>query len=378
MKQDQLNILQSGKPDLWPVEFWQLIVQLAERAKETPQPRISLSNSTTPDYISPVSDIQYEFNLALTTFEKLGILEIRWKGDRGGQAAWIRLRVGEGESLDSVIENYSPVLPQQRVRSQYLDWSQVHEAVRRYGSLGLRTAAHIAFGSSHSLDTISLPSEFENKVWIQPDAIPVGSDVIRVGGLLEFISPSGKFTERWSRPGHYIWDWDVEDLQIEKIGHTLILVENPYPYWELLARLKGLPISLICIHGETRHHDAAQSALGNVLARIYQKKPQLDTYIWCDPDPGGIFIADNAYRLVKKMGGNARFLKMGIEVIDELNGVLLSKESVRPISQPEKEWLIKMNVHPELLPLAKLMLSKEVKGEQEALAVTLPFGKFIS
>jgi len=144
-----------------------------------------------------------------------------------------------------------------------------------------------------------------------------------------------------------------------------------------LARLKGLPISLICIHGETRHHDAALSSLANILARMYQKYPQLNTYIWCDPDPGGIFIADNAFRLVRKLGGNAQFLKMGIDVFDELGGVLLSQESIRPISQSEKDWLNKREVHPELLPLANLMLSKEIKGEQEALAVTIPFKSFI-
>ena len=66
MMQDQDNILQSGKPDLWPLEFWQLVIQLAERAKGTAQPRISLTNSNTPHYVSPISDIDYEFNLALS------------------------------------------------------------------------------------------------------------------------------------------------------------------------------------------------------------------------------------------------------------------------------------------------------------------------
>jgi hypothetical protein len=375
MIQDPSSILQSGKPDLWPLEFWQLIIQLAERAKGTAQPRLSLTTSTTPNYVSPVSDTQYEFNLALSTLEELEILDIRWKGDPGSQAAWIRLRLSQREALENIIENYSPMLPQQRMKSQDLDWKLVHDATQRYGSLGLRTAAHIAFGSSHSLDTISLPPEFQNKVWIQADAIPVGSDVIRVGGLLEFQSPSGQFIERWSRPGHSIWSWDVEELQIEKVGQKLILIENPYPYWELLSRLKGLPISLICLHGETRHHIAAQSALGNILGRVYEKHPHLDTYIWCDPDPGGIFIANNAFQLVKKLGVDAKFLKMGAEIFEELDEVLLSQESVRPISQIEKDWLRNTEIHPELLPLANLMLSKEIKGEQEALAVTITFGE---
>ena len=93
MIQDSSSILQSGKPDLWPLEFWQLIIQLAERAEGTAQPRLSLTPSTTPNYVSPVSDTQYEFNLALSTLEELEILDIRWKGDPGSQAAWIRLRL---------------------------------------------------------------------------------------------------------------------------------------------------------------------------------------------------------------------------------------------------------------------------------------------
>ena len=377
MIQDSSSILQSGKPDLWPLEFWQLIIQLAERAEGTAQPRLSLTPSTTPNYVSPVSDTQYEFNLALSTLEELEILDIRWKGDPGSQAAWIRLRLSQREALENIIENYSPMLPQQRMKSQNLDWTLIRKALQRYGSLGLRTAAHIAFGSSHSLDTISLPSEFQNQVWVQADAIPVGGDVIRVGGLLEFRSPSGQFIERWSRPGHYIWAWDVEELKIAKVGQKLILIENPYPYWELLARLKGLPISLICLHGETRHHEAVQSALGNVLGRIYEKHPNLDTYIWCDPDPGGVFIAGNAFKLVKKLGGNAQFLKMGIEAFDELHDVILSQELDHPISSTEKNWLKNIEIHPDLQPLANFMISKEIKGEQEGLAVTLHFKDFM-
>lgn len=375
MMQDQSSTMQSGKPDLWPLEFWQLINQLAERANLTPQPRISLTSSNSPHYVSPISDIHYEFNLALATLEELEIIEIRWLAEPGSQAAWIRLQLGKLEKLRNIIENYSPLQLQQKVKSQNLDWELVEEAYQRYGMLGLRTMAHIAFGASHSLDTISLPSEFENKVWIQPDAIPVGSDVIRMGGQLEFTSPSGKFTERWSRPGHYVWDWDVEELQIEAVGQKLLLIENPYPYWELLTRLKNQPVSLICIHGETRHHDAQQSALGKVLGYIYQKYPNLDTYIWCDPDPGGIFIAGNAFRLVRKMGGNAQFFKMGTDTFDQLGEVLLSEKSVQQISQTEKDWLNKTEFHPDLSPLAKLMLSKGIKGEQEALAVKIPIGK---
>ena len=373
MIQDQENILQSGKPDLWPLEFWQLVIQLAERSKATAQPRISLTNSITPHYVSPISDIDYEFNLALSTLEELRIIEIRWVAGPGSQAAWIRLQPGKGGELESIIENYAPLQPQQRLKSQDLDWELVRKSLQRYGTMGLRTVSHIAFGSSHTLDTISLPLEFTNQVWTQPDAVPVGSDVIRVGGLLEFTSSSGRFTERWSRPGHFIWAWDIEDLEVETVGQKLLLIENPYPYWELIARLKGSPISLVCLHGETRHHDAYQSALSNILAKIYKKHPDLDTYIWCDPDPGGIFIASNAAQLVKKLGGRAQFMNMGPEVFDELGEVLLSEKSVQPISQAEKDWLKRTDIHPDLQPLVRLMIEKEIKGEQEALVVKFPF-----
>ncbi len=110
-----------------------------------------------------------------------------------------------------------------------------------------------------------------------------------------------------------------------------------------------------------------QSALGNILSRIYERHPHLDTCIWCDPDPGGVFIAGNAFKLVKKLGGNAQFLKMGIEAFDELHDILLSQESFLPISQTEKDWLKNTEIHPELLPLVNLMISKEIKGEQEGL-----------
>ena len=374
MMQDQSNLLQSGKPDLWPHEFWQLIHQLAERAQVTSQPRISLTNSNCPKYVSPVSDIHYEFNLALVTLEGLGIIEIRWLAEPGSQAAWVRLQLGKEENLKNIIKNYSPLQVQQKVKSQDFDWGFVESAYQRYGRLGLRTMAHIAFGASHSLDTISIPPEFENKIWLQPDAISIGSDLIRVGGLLEFTSPSGKFTERWSRPGHYIWDWDIAELQIGAIGQKLLLVENPYPYWELFARLKDQSVSLICIHGETRHHHAQQSALGKILGYIYQKYPNLDTYIWCDPDPGGVFIASNAARLVQKMGGRSQFFKMDPGVFDRLEEVLLSKKSTRPISQPEKDWLQSTEIHPDLLPLAKFMFADGLKEEQEGLAVTISIG----
>ena len=363
--------IQSGKPELWPLEFWQLIIQLAERARMTPEPRISLTKSTTPDYVSPISNTQYEFNLALTTLENSGILDVRWKAEAGSQASWVRLQPDKTDALGQIIEFFSPIQPSQRTQFQNVNWDSINKAFQLYGPLGLRTIAHITLGSSHSLDTISLPLEFNNKIWVQPDAIPVGSDVIRVGGLLEFVTPSIKFIKRWDRPGHFIWAWDIENIQIENLGDKLLLIENPYPYWELLTRLTELPITLVCLHGETRHHEASRSALANLLNRIYKKRPGLETHIWCDPDPGGIFIASYAYNLVKKLGGNPSFWKMGAEVFDELETVLLSDQKGLPISQSEKDWLTHKEFHPDLLPLANQIITKGIKGEQEGLTITI-------
>ena len=154
--------IQSGKPELWPLEFWQLIIQLAERARMTPEPRISLTKSTTPDYVSPISNTQYEFNLALTTLENSGILDVRWKAEAGSQASWVRLQPDKTDALGQIIEFFSPIQPSQRTQFQNVNWDSINKAFQLYGPLGLRTIAHITLGSSHSLDTISLPLEFNN------------------------------------------------------------------------------------------------------------------------------------------------------------------------------------------------------------------------
>ena len=63
-----------------------------------------------------------------------------------------------------------------------IDWSKLDTVFEKYGRLGLRIAAQLAFGNSHALDSLKIPDPYKEKVWIWRDAVLSGANVVRVGG----------------------------------------------------------------------------------------------------------------------------------------------------------------------------------------------------
>ena len=206
-------------------------------------------------------------------------------------------------------------------------------AVDRHGPLGLRTLAHLAAGDTHTRNGFKQASDIglsPDEVWFQPDAQVQGANVVRLGGRVALTSAGGHMVDIWQRPGHFLWDWQAADVSLAAVGSRLLLVENPYPFWELLARWAGQDVTLVCIHGETRHRVDLGPALGQLLAKIYTLAPGLPTYIWCDPDPGGLAIAANAYTAVNGLGGRADFWLMDEQALSHI-------ETARPQTPPRAD-----------------------------------------
>lgn len=255
-----------------------------------------------------------------------------------------------------------------------VDWDLLEQAIQKHPSIGLRTAAHLAFGNSHALDNVVLPSQYT--IWTQVDAVVNGCNIVRAAGKLRLQSSKREnvtLGDRWHRPGHFIWEHDFVDTPTRiSTGQRLILIENPYPYWELLCRWRGQSVTLVCIHGETLQMPGENfaGALNSFLKWIYQTAPQLETLIWCDPDPAGLVIANNAHRLVSQMGGQPRFWMMEQDVLARLESLVLAEQKLQPLTDQDRA-LLKRDLHPDLIPLAAEIERRGLKGEQEALIVRM-------
>jgi hypothetical protein len=208
---------------------------------------------------------------------------------------------------------------------------------------------------------------------LQPDALVQGSNVVRLGGRLALTTEQARYGDVWLRPGHFLWDWEAEQVQVQAVGQRLLLIENSYPYWELLGRWAGEDVTLVCIHGETRHRTELGSALHDLLARIYAFAPGLPTYIWCDPDPGGLAIAANAYTAVNGLGGRADFWLMDEQALNHIENLVLAPEPLRPLTGRESIELAHRSLPAALEPLRAALLRRNQKGEQEALALVAAF-----
>jgi hypothetical protein len=210
-------------------------------------------------------------------------------------------------------------------------------------------------------------------LWLQPDAQVQGSNVARLGGHIALTTDQARYGDIWLRPGHFLWDWEARQAQIAAVGSRLILIENSYPYWELLNRWAGEDVTLVCIHGETRHRTELGSALRDLLARIYAFAPGLPTYIWCDPDPGGVAIAANAYVAVTGLGGSAGFWLMDEQALSHIEHLVLAPEPLRPLTDRESVELAHRSLPAALESLRAALLRRNQKGEQEALALVAAF-----
>jgi hypothetical protein len=254
-----------------------------------------------------------------------------------------------------------------------LDWSKLELVFQKYGRLGLRIAAQLAFGNSHALDAITIPIEYKDNLIFWRDAIPSGANIIRVGGRVSFKTPYATFSERWAPPGHFIWSWDISELLPEtlKVASKILVVENPYAYWHMLTHLAGQDWTLICLHGETR-----QSGLMNEDADLFRLVQlmvksvlQPEFKIWCDPDPGGVVMATNMRSVIERAGGRATFCMMDECVLDKIESISLADEKLLVMNEIDNRILHSGPIHKDLTPLSFEMGRRQKKGEQECLAL---------
>lgn len=254
-----------------------------------------------------------------------------------------------------------------------LDWTLVRQATEKYGPLGLRTAAQIAFGDSHRLDAYrDDPKLSQFNVWHQPDIKPpAGTNLVRVAGKMHLENQWRGFRACWQLPGHFLWDWDVTHLTVKSIGQRLVLIENPYAMWELMLRWQVEDVTLACIHGETLHAVDLDSAFSTFLKQVYQAYPNLETWIWCDPDLAGLKIATKVHQLILRLGGQPQFWLMDDTVLDQLASIILAETKLQAMDEQEAFALSNTTVHPELHPLAKAIQRRNQKGEQEGLVVNI-------
>ncbi len=362
------------KPELWPDEFWRVLATLYERTLSgTATPRIALSERICPDYAHPFGPDHEWFEEALHSIEGQWI-DIGWNANHA-RAEWVRLRAGKGSAVQEILSTYRPfLLPTGQTQAKpQLDQNCIRKAIERYGPLGLRTAAHLAFGNSHALDGIDVPDI--PGLWIQPDARVAGASLVRVGGQFALRSPTRQWETTWERPGHFLWEWEVTASIPDtlKIGQRLLLIENPYPMWELLSRLKNEDVTLVCLHGETlRSADLSEgNAIRAFLSLVFHRFPSISTEIWCDPDPAGLFIAANASQLVKNLGGKPSFLKMDHRTFDEIEQLSLAERKLRALTPEDQSLLNRFSLPIPLQILAQQMRSKGIKGEQEGLVVSM-------
>ncbi len=370
-----LGLMREGKPELWPQELWQLLAALLARASESaPTPRMSITATRCPDYASPLGNHHEDFNLGLHALAGDGILAIEWSSN-GAAAKWVRLNASQQDVLERLVSEFGP-LPTKSKKSPPdtgLEIEILERVVARYGSLGQRTAAHLGFGDSHYFDGCQLPTDCGGRIWTQADAKVEGANLVRLAGELTLETPSAVYCSTWDRPGHYIWEWELARCLPDRlqVGQKLLLIENPYPYWELLTICRNSSLTLLCLHGETlREHEARLGqALTVCLQKIYQAAPRLETWIWCDPDPSGLLIASNAYKLASSLGGAPLFWRMEAGVLAEIEGLVFASPGLRPITEKDRQLLRASEIHPELQPLAREIQGRGLKGEQEGLVL---------
>ncbi|MBE7467645.1 MAG: DUF2399 domain-containing protein [Anaerolineales bacterium] len=368
-------IVQHGELEFWPDELWQILqtlVRQTHQVNRARQPQIRITKKNCPKYTSPSND-RAEFHQALQLLEQVGVIQIDWLPNASQFVEKIRL-INEGqEILNELINTYFPFIPkEERKTLSAQDWDKLIQTVNKYGTLGLRTASHITFGNSHRLDNIRLPNDLG--IWEYQDVTVEGANIIRAAGRMSLVTPYGAFNDRWDisgHPGHYLWPWDIQNLTVQAIGQCLILIENPYPMWELMARWKNQDITLVCLHGFATI--SRSSILATFLDHIYQAFPNLETWIWCDLDPNGLIIANYAYDLVNQLGGRPKFWLMDEAVLEQLEEIILADTKLQILEEEKKDYQILRDFHfnSSLQPLANALLNRRQKGEQEGLVVTL-------
>lgn len=364
--------LEGGKPELWPEELWLALARLVKRrATGQVAPRLKITARLCPEYALLTGDNHTPFNGGL---EALGeILEVRWAPNRS-YARWIRLKDGAGEELECLLHEYRPELllhPEDDV-PKITGWDRkvIEELAAQFGPLGLRTAAHLAFGDSHALDAWEpdVPG-----IWWQADAGVKGVNIVRCAGRLQLRTPSATYLDCWERPGHYLWEWEIERIDTESllVGDEIWLVENPYLMWELLSVWRGRDKTLVCLHGHTNWSDESQDdvALPFLLSLIGTQFPGKEFRIWCDPDPAGLVIASRTARLVEAQGGRAEFYRMDERVLADIEGLVRAEQKLKPITTIDMQILQNQFIDPRLSTLKMEIESRKLKGEQEGLVL---------
>jgi hypothetical protein len=362
----------------WPTELWSVLVQLHDQSQQenrSLQPQVTIYAKGCPEYLSSRSQTRDAFNAAVIELERDGMITIEWLPNAGHVITKLRLNIDRADNLKAFLEQAGKLrVPKKRSPRQIEQWrAQAAVAVSRFGSLGLKTLSQIITGNTKTL----LPSDLEllgltpAQCWVQPDITVHGANLVRVAGDIELESATQTCRPRWDVPGHFIWDWNIDALRVECIGTRLILVENPYAMWELMRRFPNGSTAYLCLHGETHFESSLDSTLGRLLAKVYTHTPRLETWIWCDPDPAGLRIANHAHDLVQKLGGQSRFWQMDAGALDRLTRLILVSEHLRSVDEKPLRTFAELNLHPDLEPLRQAILQRRAGGEQEALVVDL-------
>lgn len=367
---------QEGKPELWPQELWQLIIILLLQVQESGNiSRVHINSKRCPNYTSALGDNHEDFNQGLRALSAHKVLYVEWLSN-GAVAKWIRLDPNQQGLLEQLVSEFSPLKAKSKrqLSDQYQERENLEMVIAQYGSLGQRTVAHLGFGDSHYFDGRQRNANNNEHFWVQADAKVEGANLVRVAGELTFETPAASFHTTWERPGHYLWEWDIARCNIDnlKVGKKLILIENPYPFLELLSICQNLPITLVCLHGETLwdHQTKLDHTLAIFLQKVYKSAPGLDTMIWCDPDPSGLLIASNAHKLVQTLGGSPRFWMMDGDILSRIDELVLAQVKLKPISEKDIQVLRSSAVNVELRALADEIKLRGLKGEQEGLVVS--------
>ena len=258
-------------------------------------------------------------------------------------------------------------------KSKAVDWSRIDAVYGRYSQLGLRIAAQIAYGNTHYLDGLQIPSEYQEKVWAFPDAIVRGANVVRVGGRFMMDTLWTSCRERWSLPGHYLWSWEIEATEPYQVqsASQVLLIENPYAFWQMMKTFAGQDYALICLHGESRQPGflSEDAALYQLFQKLLGQPHPPSFSIWCDPDPGGLVMATNANQIIRALGGQSSFFMMQPDCLDRLESIVMAERRLLPITVEDEQILSTNAIHPNLHPLADVIRQRARKGEQEALTL---------
>lgn len=363
--------ISSARAALLPNEFWILLLKLSNAEAEMPQVRIT--GKQFPDYVSPNTRTRDAFNAGLDFLAQAGTITVRWERNASRFARSVQL-LARREELRGLIKEHRPELLPIEKEENNIPLAPIQEALQKYGPLGLRTISHLALGDSHRLDNVDVRKLGFDQIWVQPDVGVRGESVVRAAGRLSFSTNHSIYQDCWRLPGYVFWKWEIDSMKVDTlcVGSSLLLIENPYPYWELLKRWEGKDISLICLHGETRHgsNTESEAALQSLLAKIYSRYPLLKTGIWCDPDPGGLAIASHAYNLAKNLGGSPYFINMDRSVLRRIEELSSSSLPLQSLVTEDHETLMKGDFNAQLEGLRKEITSRNQKGEQEGLVVT--------